>query len=143
MRKSLKTHASTKDNVASLLYANQTEESRFFLEVSAVNQVEALWLRLKAGLESGRISQNQAAEMLGRLDLWLKHRLSGAQMQRLLQSIEVKYPEFIRHMPESMASRYEEIKVARLWSSLFDPEALIRLSSSIEVEKNLSGEFPL
>lgn len=137
----LKTHASTKDSVATLLYGNQSApqyESRK-LEIEVTNHIEGLWLRLDTKRKQREITEAEIEKTLRHVDGWLKHKLSGSGMHSLLLSAETKYPDFIRYMPETLASRYEEIRIARIWSSLFDPETLIRLKAGIDFEKNISG----
>lgn len=134
----LKTYPSTKDKVAELLYANQSDQNLLLIESSVINHMESLWFSLSARLERGDLSKHEVEKRLLEVDAWLKHRLTGATMHALLLSAEVKYPQFVQYMPETLASRYEEIRVARIWSSLFDPETLIRLRTGIEFEKNIS-----
>ena len=125
------------DKMAGLMYDCPPSDNRRELENQAVNQTQRLWKSLQEQVDRDRISPEELKEKLNQLDSWLKGKLSGSSYLSLLRTAEMFHPNFIELMPEILMSRYEEMRVARIWSALFEPEALVRLRSAVETEKAL------
>lgn len=138
---SLRTYPTSIDEVATLLYSNQIRDDTKLIEVDVINHVERLWAGLQAKSQAGTIEQETISDVLMKLDAWLRNKLSGESLHTLLRTAEGRYPHFIQYMPESLAARYEEIRIARIWSSLLDPNALIKLRAGIEMEREVGGSF--
>ena len=142
VEKDKKSALSDLDNIAKLLYHQSGKKAHIINEMKLCNEVEAFWQKLSLKLESKSITQEKADEALSKLDAWISNKLSGESYYRLLKKIEKEFPEFIKKMPLSIAARYEEMKVARIWSMMLDPESLYILNISIgfEVKVSKAGE---
>lgn len=126
--------------MAKTLFDQEPPISRFSIEKKIRVQICMLWEALHAKVESGEISQAQLESKLGELDGWIKGKLSGQNVLYLVRLAEQMYPEWVRLMPQLLASRYEELRVARSWSALLNPEALSRLRTAIEMEREIGDD---
>lgn len=142
VEKDKKSALSDLDNIAKLLYHQSGKKAHIINEMKLCNEVEIFWQKLSSKLESKSITQEKADEALSKLDVWISNKLSGESYYRLLTKIEKEFPEFIKKMPLSIAARYEEMKVARIWSMMLDPESLhiLNISIGFEVEVSKAGE---
>lgn len=129
------------DSISDTLFNQEPPVSRHILERKLRLQVRTFWHELKSRLESGEISQAGAEKRLRALDGWMADKLSGQNVLALARDAEESYPEWIRFMPQLLAMRYEELRVARLWSALLNPEALSRLRTAIQMERQIDDSM--
>lgn len=128
------------DSMANTLFNQEPPISRHVFERKLRIEVRAAWEEIRNRLTKGQISQSQVQVLLEELDIWLDGRLSGQNVLALAREAEDEFAGWIRLMPRSLACRYEELRVARLWSALLNPEALNRLSSAIASERAIGQE---
>lgn len=125
------------DSMSDTLFNQEPPISRHIIERKLRLQVRAFWHELKLRLDSGELSQAGVEKRLAELDTWIAGKLSGQNELALARDAEENYPEWIRCMPQTLALRYEELRVARLWSALLNPEALTRLQAAIAMERRI------
>lgn len=136
----LRVGSSMADTMAKTLFDMEPPLARHQLEKAIRLKVCVFWEDLYTQLEEGAISQAAAEALLDKLDIWMRHRLSGQNVLFLVRKAEERYPDWIRLMPRTLAARYEELRVARNWSALLNPEALNRLRTAIEMERSTGDE---
>lgn len=125
------------DSVIRVLYQCSNTADKGQLETLICNRIENRWQVLNERLLNGSASDDDIKAELNLIDQWLDGKLSGESLFRLLTKAEISYPTFIRYMPINLVKRYEEIRLARIWSTLLDPESLIQLRAVIEFENSL------
>lgn len=135
------------DQTANTLFGNQQAPiHRHRMEQKVRQKTSDYLMHLYREQEEGIISLDVAAGKLSVLDEWLHLKLSGENMLALALHIEAHMPDFILYLPKFMGARYEELRVARLWSALLNPEALEHLIQSIRddsdtVDGNEGGDM--
>lgn len=127
------------DSIAVTLFNQEPPIVRLQMERKLRLRVREFWRVLKARSDAGEISEAGVERRLGLLDQWLDGRLSGQNVLSLARDAEIHYPEWISYMPRLLSMRYEELRVARLWSALLNPNALGRLRKAIEAEKQMGA----
>ena len=123
------------DTMAKTLFDIEPPISRYSIEKKLRLQICIFWEELKGYQESGRFSEASVEAQLEKLDQWIAGRLSGQNILFLVRLAEEAYPDWVRLMPRLLAARYEELRIARSWSALLNPEALNRLRTAIEIER--------
>lgn len=127
------------DGLAKTLFDLEPPLPRHLIETKIRQGVRWYWEELDFASKNGLISQAGVEKKLELLDRWVYGKLSGANVLLLAQDAETLFPDWIRLMPRLLALRYEELRVARLWSALLNPEALGRLRVAIQMERRSQG----
>ena len=127
------------DSMAKTLFRQDPPLRRRVGEKKLREHISAAWLALNEKRQRGQISEVTLRRRLARLDAWAAPRLSGRHVLMLAMEAERMYPTWIIDMPRLLALRYEELRVARLWSTLLNPEALSRFRIAIDAERELGG----
>jgi len=134
---SMQTASMVHDAMAETLFGNGQDAllNRHHGERELRIRIQLYWEHL-AGLQHDQeVSESTIREKLAALDVWASNKLSGRNVLHLAVYAERHYPEWIALMPRLLASRYEELRMARLWSALLNPKALRRLRLAIESER--------
>jgi len=105
-------------------------------ELALRSRIVEYWAHLAQLQRNGKLTDQELGCRLEELDTWANGRLSGTHLLFLAKHAEKDYPQWIALMPRLLALRYEELRVARLWSSLLNPRALSRLRQAIHAERN-------
>ena len=127
------------DAMADTLFDQEAPLQRHVMERRIITQIRLVWQLLRDEVESGARSMASAKQVLATVDRWADGKLSGRHVLTLARDAEEYYREWIPMMPKVLGSRYEELRVARLWSALLNPEALSRLRIAIETERSLGS----
>jgi len=128
------------DATAKTLFDQEPPLERHIGERKLRRQVTVYLYELKEMVQSGQLSETALSRKLQVLDQWLCTRLSGTNVLALAKEIEIGMPEWVPYMPRTIGSRYEELRVARIWSALLNPQALSLLSTAIAQERSLDEE---
>lgn len=128
------------DSISETLFNQEPPIRRHMVERKLRMQIRTFWHELKIRRDAGEISQKGVEQRLRQVDDWVAGKLSGQNVLALARDAEESYPEWIRFMPKLLAMRYEELRVARLWSALLNPEALSRLKAAIEMERQFEHD---
>ena len=128
----------TSDLIAQVLFDQSSPKDRYVSERSLRMRVEQAWSKIQTQTQMGELDEAQLTSMLNRLDQFLVGKLSGQHVLYLARLAESEYPNIIPLMPNFLAARYEQLRVARLWSSLLNPEALKRLADAVAIERTIS-----
>lgn len=139
MKRKPDTHAGSviNDSVIRILYQDQNHGIEGQAETWICNHVKRKWEEFAEKMHRNEITKDELTTKLAAMDSWLQGKISGGSLSDLLVEAELKYPHFIYLMPDTLAKRYEEIRIARIWSMLLNPESLIQLRASIEIESQL------
>ena len=129
------------DSLSDTLFNQEPPISRHILERKLRLRVRGFWHDLKVRVENGEVSEAGAERRLRALDKAIAGKLSGQNVLALARDAEESYKNWIVYMPNLLALRYEELRVARLWSALLNPEALTRLRTAIQMERQLDDEL--
>ena len=124
------------DTMAVTLFDQEAPVSRHIMERRIMSQIRLAWQVLHDEVKSGSCSMQAARTMLSRIDQWAHGKLSGRHLLTLARDAEEFYPEWVPMMPKLIASMYESVRVARLWSALLNPDALSRLRQAIQSERS-------
>lgn len=122
------------DDIAQILLDQPPPSYRAMGEALLRARVGAYLDNLKTRLDNNEINDRDVIAILGRLDNWLYKRLSGKSVLMLIREFESSWPQWIAYMPRTVSARYEQIRLARIWSALLDPHALGTLARAIEQE---------
>lgn len=126
------------DTMADTLYGDQEPHvHRTLMEMRILQKASECLRELYHQQESGEVSMEVISRKLARIDDWIYHRLSGQNMLALAQLIESQMADFVMYLPKFMGVRYEELRIARLWSALLNPESLERLTLSIRADSDI------
>ncbi|MGY6273106.1 hypothetical protein ACXIUT_25815 [Achromobacter denitrificans] len=128
------------DHMAETLFMQEPPLVRRDFEKALYRAIVESWTVLEQDLADKRLGLEGVMRRLGQIDDWAAGRLSGHFVLMLLRDAEVSHPSWIRYMPKLLAQRYEELRVARIWSALLNPDAMSRLRQAIEVERSLGQE---
>lgn len=128
------------DRIAQVLFDQSVPLTRLSTERLLSTRVEQYWEMLHLRHEAGTLSDESLAYRLSALDSFIAGKLSGAPLLHLAQVAEQEYPNFIALMPQCLAELYEQLRAARLWSALLNPESLRRLAEAVERERTLGQE---
>jgi len=123
------------DAMAKTLFEQAAPIARHQSELALRAHVTDYWAHLSRLEREGKLSESELSQRLDDLDAWIHGRLSGANVLYLVMLAEKDYPHWIMLMPRLLALRYEELRVARLWSSLLNPMALSRLRQATQMER--------
>lgn len=130
------------DSMLDVLYNDPPEIARIDFERALLANVREYLEGIQDKLLAEELSEDRVRELLSRLDAWLDGRLCGRNLLNLIKDAEMLFPALLEYMPRVIMARYDEMRVARIWSSLLSPEALRRLSSAIADERR-SSDFNL
>lgn len=129
------------DEMATTLYGNQEPHiRRTRMELKIRQRATDYLLHLYQQQENAVMSMAVIEPKLERLDDWIHNKLSGENMLALARTIESQMTDFVMYLPKFMGVRYEELKLARLWSALLNPESLARLTHSIRADSDLHAD---
>lgn len=127
------------DRLALTLFDQEAPISRHLYERKLRLSARLFLEQVQQLQEVGAVSPGWVRERLARLDEWMAGRLSGQNVLALAREVELMCPDWVALLPRLLASRYEELRVARLWAALLNPEALYRLRAAIEDERGIGG----
>jgi hypothetical protein len=127
------------DQLAQLLFDQSPLLARHQTERALRLRVSRAWEELARQQQEGTISTDTLRTKLEELDVFVEGKLSGENVLALAREAECMYPEFIAVMPRALASRFEQLRIARLWASLLNPEALKRLSIAVAQDRTATG----
>lgn len=122
------------DNMGDILFAQEPSIERHANERYLRRQAQSFIGYIAETIRRNKGVDEATEEKLKTFDQWLHTKLSGSNILHLAKEIESTSPEMIPLLPLTLGARFEELRIARLWASLLNPESLRRLSSAIEAE---------
>lgn len=131
------------DSMAKTLFGQDPPTYRYVTEMKLRRGASEMLRNLYIETTSGAISTQLAHDRLAKLDSWIAPKLSGQNVLSIAREVETRMPEWIIHMPNLIGRRYEEMRVARLWSALLNPGALNHLRTAIAQENALNDDGDL
>jgi len=126
------------DTISETLFNDAPALHRVAFERRLLHRLRGYLEAVQDQMLNGMLSEGQVQLRLSKLDQWLNGRLSGRNLLALVRDAETRFPSLIELMPRVLSQRYEEVRVARIWASLLNANALKHLRSAIAAEREIA-----